>query len=144
MVISYKTATAEDVDAILSLSRQLVEKYEDLSTVNFQPICAWLRNKIVTHIDQYTCICIAGQTVGYYRLHPEGDATELDDFYILSDYRGKGIGTAVLQACCERTEGDIFLYVFTGNTGAIRLYQRHGFTITQYVGNSRCIMTRKG
>ena len=53
MVISYKMATVEDVDVIFSLSRELVEKYEDLSTVNFQAICAWLRNKIVTHIDQY-------------------------------------------------------------------------------------------
>ena len=70
---------------------------------------------------------------------------ELDDFYILEDFRGKGIGSAVLRQQVEQADQkslDLRLYVFKKNEAAVRLYQRFGFHIVEEAGNSRWIMLR--
>ena len=83
-----------------------------------------------------------GTVAGYYHLIPGAEKTELDDFYILPPYRGRGIGTRALKDCIQRAAGPLFLYVFSRNAGAIRLYERMGFQITETVGETRCIMER--
>ena len=68
---------------------------------------------------------------------------ELDDFYILPQFRGRGIGTAVLEKCIRESSLPIFLYVFTRNTGALNLYQRMGFRIAEQISSTRSIMRRE-
>ena len=67
---------------------------------------------------------------------------ELDDLYVLPEYRRRGIGTMIIEKCCSESDLPIFLYVFSGNTGAVSLYQRLGFRITESVGGTRYIMQR--
>ena len=55
---------------------------------------------------------------------------ELDDLYVLSEYRGQGVGTAIIQKCCCETELPVFLYVFKENNPAVSLYEKMGFRIT--------------
>lgn len=144
MTVTYMPCCSEDADSIFEMCREVVERYEDLTSIDPEKVLTWLQNKIKDNIRQYSRICVDGNTVGYYRLHREGNSTELDDFYILPQWRGKGIGSAVLKDCFAQVDGDIFLYVFTANLGAVRLYQRHGFAVSEYVSKTRCIMTRKG
>lgn len=59
---------------------------------------------------------------------------ELSDLYILPEWQGKGIGTAVLAHCIAQTNLPISLFVFIRNTGAFRLYTRMGFSIHQQAG----------
>lgn len=48
---------------------------------------------------------------------------------VLPEYRGKGIGSALLQACEEKIRVDrIRLCVRLSNDTAIRLYERRGYT----------------
>ena len=75
------------------------------------------------------------------RFMVSGEEMELDDYYIFPEFQGRGIGSAVLHHCCD-IDKPIMLYVFTGNHGAIALYRRFGFDISETVDTTRVIMRR--
>jgi GNAT superfamily N-acetyltransferase len=64
----------------------------------------------------------------------DGPVALLDELYVRPDLRGRGIGTALLQAACDVVRergGELFeVNVDEGDTGARRFYERHGFTTT--------------
>ncbi len=144
MKLNYLRATEGDVQRIFELSKSLIDAYEDISSIDYPKVLAWVEKKIRSNIGKYKVIFLAGEKVGYYCLDKQGDKWELDDFYILPDYRGKGIGTSVLHYICDSIEGCIFLYVFRKNTGAISLYKRFGFETEKEVSDTRLIMERPG
>jgi ribosomal protein S18 acetylase RimI-like enzyme len=62
--------------------------------------------------------------------------------YLLSDYRGKGLGSALLTHVMQqaRAQGKrVRLRVLRVNTGARRLYERLGFEVVQETPE-RCFM----
>lgn len=144
MEIEYLQASVEDVAPIFSLCKSLIDAYEDISTIDYPKVLEWVEKKVSANIGKYTVITLAGKKVGYYCLEKQADKWELDDFYIFPDYRGKGIGTAVLHHVCDKTDGCIFLCVFRKNTGAISLYRRFGFEAVKVVSDTRQIMERPG
>lgn len=143
MELTFAPAEASDAPVIFAFARALIKKYEDPREIDLGPAIQWTRRKIETHIAQYTCVCFGGEKAGYFRFAPCDGGMELDDLYILPQFRSRGIGTAVVRTCIARTDKPIELYVFTQNTGALRLYRRLGFEITQQVSPSRCILRRE-
>jgi GNAT superfamily N-acetyltransferase len=61
-----------------------------------------------------------------------GRVAILDDFVVLPERRGQGVGTALLQAARELAEAEgcsrITLQTDADNGAAMRLYRRHGYT----------------
>ncbi len=143
MDIAFASAVAEDAAAIFDLCRSLIDAYEDISAINYDSALSWLGVKIQTNISTYKRIMVGDDVVGFFRLEKLGNKYELDDFYILPEYRNAGIGTAVLEKLC-RPNRCIFLYVFTNNIGAIRLYKRFGFDVVKTVSPTRQIMEKPG
>lgn len=143
MNLQYLPATQQDTEIIFGLSRDLIHRYEDLSAIAYDRVMDWVHRKIQENIHSYTCVYLDDQKAGYYRFIPEGDGMELDDLYILPQFQGRGIGTAVIAKCCEQTQLPIMLYVFTKNIRAIALYERMGFRIDRTVSPTRCIMIRE-
>jgi len=143
MHLTYLPAAPEDAAQIFALCRDLVMTYEDPMHTDISRALNWCRRKIQTGIDQYTRVLADGEVAAYYRFVPEDGGMELDDVYVLPPFRGRGIGTAIVEKCCRQTEGPIFLCVFKENTGAIRLYRRMGFEIAEEIGATRCIMRRE-
>lgn len=144
MELEYRKAAQEDAQQIFGLCKSLIDTYEELSSVEYPQVLDWVARKIQKNIAMYTVITCNGQKVGYYCLSKQRSGWELDDFYILPAYRGKGIGTAVLHDICADIKECIFLYVFTQNTGAVSLYERFGFQKKQTVSATRQIMERPG
>ena len=140
--LTFESASGEDVQTIFSLSKALIDQYEDVASIDYEKVLQWVKNKIESEITTYTRIYSQGETVGYYRLHEENGETELDDFYVLPSFQGKGIGTAVLEKCIHETKTPMFLYVFKKNEDAIRLYHRMGFVWAKDVGETRMILRR--
>ena len=68
---------------------------------------------------------------------------EIDDLYVLPEFQGRGIGTFTVRKCLEEGE-NVFLYVFSKNQGAVRLYSSLGFEISEKVSPTRYIMRYKG
>ncbi len=142
MELNYVRASGADVEAIFALSKALIDRYEDVASIDYDKVLQWVRRKIDAQIGEYQRVLMDGDLTGYVHFRPDGERMELDDLYILPEYRGRGIGTAVVEKCCAETEKPVYLYVFRRNEGAVRLYRRLGFEIVQEVGGSRYIMQR--
>ena len=143
MNLCFHPAAAEDIAPLVELNRDLIESYEDLSTIDLPRVLAWTERKITKNLNQYTCIISDGQKAGYFRICPQEAETELDDFYIFPDFRNRGIGTEVLRRCIREQTKPLTLCVFTKNTGAMALYSRMGFRVTKNISHTRCIMRRE-
>lgn len=144
MHLCYRPAGEEDIPVLFHMAKELIDAYEDLSSIDYDRVLAWVKRKITQNITSYICVYALDKKVGFYRLAREPEGTELDDFYILPEYRGKGIGSEILQKIVNEAPKPIFLYVFTANTGAIRLYRRFAFRTTKQVSPTRIIMSRNG
>ena len=140
--LEYKKAQAEDAEAILRLCKENIDKYEDISSIPYDDVIAWVRRKITKCILEYTRIYKDGALCGYYRFHPDNGEYELDDFYLFEEYRRQGIGSAVLEKCLFEADKPVYLYVFKQNEGAVRLYKKFGFEVREDLG-TRCIMERR-
>ena len=143
MNLEFVSAEAADVETIFSLLKELIDTYEDLASINYEKALAWCRRQIEENIGSYTCVLSDGKKAGWYCFAPSDDGRmELDNFYILPEYRGRGIGTAALKKCFDETDLPIFLYCFIKNTRALALYSRMGFREIETIGTTRCIMQR--
>lgn len=142
MQLTYEQATDADAERIFDMCKALIDQYEDVASIDYDKVLQWVRRKIGVQIGEYQRVLMDAALAGYVHFHPDGERMELDDLYILPEYRGRGIGTAVVEKCCAETEKPVYLYVFRRNEGAVRLYKRLGFEIVQEVGSSRYIMQR--
>lgn len=143
MDLTFQPAVPADIDTLYAMAEALVLRYENPGVVELDRVLGWMKRKITQNIESYTCILLGGQKVGFYRFCENGDRMELDDLYILPEFRGRGIGTRVVQRCCAGTCRPVMLYVFTRNTGACALYWRLGFRVTETVSATRCVMVRE-
>ncbi|MBE5803097.1 MAG: GNAT family N-acetyltransferase [Clostridiales bacterium] len=142
MKLNYEAANPDDAEAIFVMCKALIDRYEDLASIDYSQVLAWVSRKIAGCIGEYERIMLEGELVGYVHFSQDGDRMELDDLYILPEYQGRSIGTRVIQRCCGMTDLPVYLYVFIRNEGAVKLYQRLGFRIIQTIGNSRYIMQK--
>ncbi len=140
--IQYKQSSQSDIDNIYNLSKELIDKYEDVQNIDYDFVLKWTYKKIKSNIDQYTSIYLNETLIGYYHFHEENGMMELDDFYILDSYRNQGIGSIVLKKCIDESNLPIFLYVFIKNEKAIQLYKKFGFEIIENVKETRYIMRK--
>lgn len=141
MMLAYYPATESDVPAIFEQAKILIDTYEDTAAIDYDKVLAWVKRKIDTYVSSYTRVTLAGVTCAYYRLCDDG---ELDDLYVLPDFRNQGIGSEILSKCVQESKQPIWLYVFSRNTGAISFYKRFGFTVLETIGTTRLIMARNG
>ena len=58
-----------------------------------------------------------------------GECGEIFALYVLSEYHGRGVGYALMNAAFERLSDSkrVILWVLRGNERAIRFYERRGF-----------------
>jgi ribosomal protein S18 acetylase RimI-like enzyme len=141
MDLTYKQATPSDVDHIYKLCVQLIEKYEDLESIDFPKVIKWVREKIEQAISQYTVIYKQGQKAGYYRFYLNDDGNyEIDDLYIFPEFQNQGIGSEIMNKCCASVSAPVMLYVFIANERAVALYKRLGFKVAKTIHCSRYIM----
>ena len=142
--LTFSPAADADIPVIFSMCKDLIDTYEDTDSIDYERVMAWVGKKLQKQISDYTCVMQNGEKVGYYHLSKEPDGWELDDVYVLPLYRSQGIGSRILKHCIDTVNDSIYLYVFLRNRGAIRLYEKFGFTPQRKLGNTRMIMRREG
>ena len=143
MELTFRKAGNEDAERIFQFNKELILQYETLEEINLDYVLSWVQKKISSRIDEYTVICAEGKKAGYYHFfrNEEGEL-ELDDLYIFPEFRNQGIGSVVIKKCCTSVKEPVMLYVFTRNKGAVSLYRRMGFLVTETIKDSRLIMKR--
>jgi ribosomal protein S18 acetylase RimI-like enzyme len=76
----------------------------------------------------------AGESIGSLWLEERPTALYIADIQVLPEWQGRGIGTAVLRSVIADAVSrhlDVELVVLPVNTGALRLYERMGFLVTE-------------
>lgn len=140
MKLHYEKAKDTDIELLYEFNRELVNRYEDMESIDYERVMQWIRQKLQQHIREYTCVVAEGVPVAYFHFYPVGEKMELDDLYVMPAFRNRGIGTGILEKCRRETALPIFLYVFAENRGAVKLYERMGFRVAEKVGKTRLVM----
>ena len=120
MKIKFENLTKEDCKDILKMFQGLVYKYEDLKSIDIEKILKWEERKLNEKIGEYFSILYCGDKVGYIHIYENMGITQLDDFYILEQYRNKGIGSKVLDVLLK-IHSLVELVVFKNNLIALNL-----------------------
>lgn len=140
MQITYEAATRWDIPVLFRLAKDLIDRCEILENIDYQKVLAWVQRKLEAQIQGYERILCDGVHAGYVHVIPGEECTELDDLFVFPEHQGRGIGTEVIRRCIRGSCPPVMLYVFIRNEGAIRLYRRLGFRVTETVHGSRYIM----
>lgn len=69
-----------------------------------------------------------GEPVGAVTIDRDGPCVHLVEIAVLASRRRRGIASAALRELA-RTSGRLTVWAWSGNTAAIRLYERHGFSV---------------
>lgn len=104
MQISFQPIKPEDVEKIFQFQKELIECYEDLSSINCEKVFAWCKKKIQVTMQDYRRIMVEKELAGYFALHKEASGEwELDDLYLFPQFQNQGIGTQVVRDIIEQT-----------------------------------------
>ena len=139
MNLQFVPAVEADIPVIFAQAKSLIDTYEDLATIDYDKVLAWVKRKITTCLSEYRCVIADGEKCAFYRLCEDG---ELDDLYVLPPFQNIGIGSQILEKSIAESEKDLYLYVFSRNTRAISFYKRFGFFVRESQGKTRLIMAR--
>jgi len=140
MTISFENAREEDILSIFQLNKELIDKYEDIASIDYDRVIDWVRHNIEKQLPHFRRVMAYGNLAGYFCLIPTDEKWELDSLFVLPPYQNQGIGTQILKHVRKETSGNLFFFVFKENTHAIRLYERMGFHIVKEIHKTRFIM----
>jgi GNAT superfamily N-acetyltransferase len=130
-----RKAIESDFPAVLDMIKELAlfEKAPEkvLNTVEFMQNEKYLFGCLVAENENHEVIAMAIYFFAYFTW--VGKSLYLDDLYVLPDYRGNGVGSALLKEIYNiaKTENCRRLrwQVINWNTPAIKLYEREGANI---------------
>ena len=133
-MIELRRASQEDIPSILELVNALAlfEKAPEEVTATIQDYIenGFGDNPIFFCFLAYYNGELAGFSLWYYRFSTwKGKRFYLEDLYVKDDYRGKGIGQELIEACIEearRTKCTGMMWqVLDWNTPAIEFYKKY-------------------
>jgi ribosomal protein S18 acetylase RimI-like enzyme len=132
-MITYSTPSTDQYEQFLQLMWDDGQEYWE-NTLRLMQM-TWEQFTHIFHTrGEVHAIYQDGQLAGFFWTEHREDTLHLHGLILKSEFRGQGIGTAVLNKLsddyCSKVDR-IELGVYQDNTGAIRLYKRMGFVITR-------------
>jgi ribosomal protein S18 acetylase RimI-like enzyme len=127
-------ATPEDAAGILLLQRAAYESearlYNDWSIPPLTQTLAQLQEEIGS--STVLKAVANGELLGSVRARCSGDLVHIGRLVVVPAMQRQGLGSALLKAIESEFPAARHFQLFTGSlsTGNIRLYQRHGYSIT--------------
>lgn len=124
--MAIRAASERDLDAILEIERASFEK-------------PWDRAKCAAALGDVFLVLDEGQVVGFLSAccPAVGDVATIMKIAVHPAHRGRGIATSLMEAALEelrkRQFKEVELHVDILRAGAIRLYERLGFTVRKVV-----------
>jgi len=146
MATTFTVATRADIDTLLVF---MSEYYEFDHLVFDEAVARTALESLIrdNSLGRVWIIHYVDEAIGYlaltlgYSLEYGGRDAFIDEVYIRSNYRGKGIGTAALafaeEQCCTLGVRALHLEVERTNTNAYGVYRKVGF-----VDHERSMMTK--
>ena len=133
-MLTYTAATPEQYDIFLQMMWEDGQEYGYLETAMKLMQMTWEEYaQLFRTRGQVRSIFDGERLAGFYWIEERGDTLHLHGLILNKDCQGKGIGTAVLTMLAKSYTGKmdkIELGVYKANAGAIKLYEKTGFNIT--------------
>jgi ribosomal protein S18 acetylase RimI-like enzyme len=131
--VTIRAARSDDADAItnvflsaLSGMTYLPQLYSDEETRTFIEDVLLPNNEVWVAEEGGDVVGFAGFSDGFLR-----------HLWVQRSWQGQGVGTALLKVAMDRCRDGLQLWVFQKNTGARRLYERHGFELAELTNGER-------
>jgi ribosomal protein S18 acetylase RimI-like enzyme len=146
MELQFRLANDKDIDTLIGFMHQFyaIDQYPFDERVARMALADMLGN---TSLGRAWLIYNGDEAIGYfvitlgYSLEFHGRDAMIDEFFVVADYRHRGIGTKAMQfmleACRELGVHALHLEVERTNTAGQALYRRFGFE-----DHDRYLMTR--
>lgn len=134
--ITISRASLSDAKAILALQKLAYESearfYDDWSLPPLTQDLASLREEFDTSLVLKATVS-ADHLVGSVRAKIDDGAAAVGRLIVHPEFQGRGIGSELLNAVEAACAGVAKFELFTGSRSeaTIRLYQRHGYTVTR-------------
>ena len=122
-----RRATEEDFYQLLRIRNQVLREY-------IEYVRGWDEGREEErfrgnfHAESTTVIQSDYQVIGFLGVRPENGVLYVAQAYIIPEYQGRGIGTALIREVLARGL-PVEWWVLKLNTGARRLYERLGFRV---------------
>ena len=122
-----RQATSDDFHRLLRIRNQVLREY-------IEYVRGWdeglEERRFRRNFDPATTRVITAdnRVIGFLGVRPEGDVLYIAQAYIVPEYQGRGIGTAMIREVLAKGH-PVELWVMKLNTGALRLYKRLGFRV---------------
>ena len=132
--MNIRAARANDAPAIVRLIRDMAADEGERSSISEADVCAYLSHPRCTLLVADVEGHVVGLTSCFVRpsLYHAAPAMLLDDLVVSAEQRGKGVGTALLDAALRRAAtlgcAEVSAAVMPDNTGALRFYRSRGLT----------------
>ena len=121
--MNLRRASQDDLDALAAIFLAARAEMTYLPTETLARVRPWLRDHVLPDCEVFVALATESP-VAFIAL--EDDAIE--HLYVHPAQQSRGIGSRLLVLAKERWPQGLSLYVFEPNMGAIRFYERHGFT----------------
>lgn len=137
------SATIDDLDRIKKYKFDSIHLFEEqITEEETNKINYYIETNLPRQIENYKNIIFKGEIIGNYLVTDIGDGYLIDEIYIEEQYRGKGIGSSIINSIIECSDCNIYLWVYKTNK-AFSLYKRLGFKIKEET-ETRYYMEYKG
>ncbi len=134
-------ATEEDLERIQKEKLESILEYaQDLDQKEKEKIEKYVKETLPKQIPNYQIITTSHKKIGCLLVEPKEDAALLDEIYLEKEYRGKNIGTTIIQNLIE-SYPKIILWVYKENVRALKLYHKLGFQVEEET-QTRYLMSR--
>lgn len=130
MKYKLETANKEHIDTLIKYKLANIFEYaENLPEEEINRINQYVYSKIPVQLKDYKIILVNNNVIGCVLVEKYKDGFLLDEIYLESIYRSKGIGTKILTEILKNNI--VYLWVYKNNTQAIKLYKKLGFQIKE-------------
>lgn len=132
-MLNYNIVNADEKDIEILTSIKSVTMIDDVMDEKLSPnekikIKQSIAINIRENYREYKLVYIENKIVGAYIVLPHLDGSLIDQLYLFSDYRKKGIGTDIINKIKEEYR-KVYVWVYKTNEKAVKLFKRLGFNI---------------
>ena len=132
MQLAYKATNDAEIEELLEFRSYYLNRYVPrVQNLNInEKIVAWFKNDIFLHRKAYQSIWWEGKKVGYVCIFKQDGQLNLGFLLIFEQYRGRGIGTAVVDTYIQhalKEECKLYLCAYLRDTASIRFFEKLGF-----------------
>ncbi len=145
--LSYKKCDTEDELYIYKEFKNKLDLYEDVQKIEYEKVLNWKKENLHSEISDCTKILCNGKYIGYFSINEENKKAEIDNFFISEEYQNRGFARKALNHCLDiimqKNISMVYSYVFTKDERQIELYTKCGFVVREFIGDNRCVMSKK-